>query len=378
MTERVELIIHGAAEIPQPYRDWVVARNRKIGEEIIAHSGAESCADGSPDTQFLIATRPMTIRELHETGVGSRFYGTAVTEISHTEKSILHTPLSRCHKAPPDFYTSIAKFADEAHRRNLVLPGTTVFSANDLMSGYQSFCTQHAVRTKLPNRSDGVGQYRLTNVGEVEALLDALEDAVFHEGVVLEPQLLNPKTISVGSAVIEGDTFSFIAHQKDEVITEYDSTVGATIERTRYTGARIILVKGDMGQLLGLRGMDENVSRAVHTSVGFWEQYSAIINPLSHRISFDFVFGREERCDGSAGKVIGGITDITARPGGTDPAIIEGVKAFDSHERARVVEAEVDLYYGEPKGTGAVYVASPGVLQIEAYATEVREEYTLL
>ena len=277
-----------------------------------------------PTTQVKEQTTPLGIETPQD------FYGLTIENINQVGKAVLHESIS---KSVPGFYSSF--FARAV--KDLVLPGVTVFSREDLGKGFELLKKKglFSIRLKPPDKSDGHGQHALKDIGHLKKLLvDVKDEEIVSKGLILEVNLKEAKTISVGFATLGKDTFSFIALQKNDIAKEDG--------RNRYLGAHARIVRGEMQELTGVVENEVEQS-ALETSIKFYDKYR-LFNPIASRLSFDFLYGYD-----SKGNLLSGVTDITGRLGGTCPAITLSALEFKNHPSLSAIRSEVSLNYSPKK-----------------------------
>lgn len=267
------------------------------------------------------------------------FYGGMVPEFSHVGKAILHPAIGNDF---PRFYEGqVHRFAEKVQELGLVLPGATVFSTQDALSYFDEHLGREkpfAYRLKTTNDSDGEGQAALENREHLAYLLTHhAGDTIRRDGLVIEKNLIGPKkTISVGTFSLGRDRYSFIADQKNG--TGDDG-------RDLYLGASgVHVVRG------GFEELHDVVSRryspgGIHASIieksaAFHLLYTSAVPIVASRLSYDMLIGTDH-----AGHPAEGITDITARLGGTCPALILSALDLQEHPSHQAVVAQVNLNY---------------------------------
>jgi hypothetical protein len=190
---------------------------------------------------------------------------------------------------------------------------------------------QNGVRLKLPNESDGRDQYFIEDDIHLKSSLQTIDDQkIVHDGLVLETYLNQVKTMSVGFCELGGNKYSFLALQKNDIAPEDG--------RSRYLGAFVRVVKGDMSSLLSVV-KDDDEKETVMIGSNFYSKYS-YFNPAASRISFDCLFGITDK-----GDELRGITDITGRLGGTCPALVMSALELRDVTKQSCIESEVTLNY---------------------------------
>lgn len=329
MKEAVQLNLHGVTN-ELPYRNYYRQRNGLVAQNVAAYLGL-SYYDEKPirvkADQLYQVPAVTLVRDSVPNSIGTveDFYGTLVNHRSQVGKAILHKSVS---SNAPGFYSP-----DFAHRvRDLVLPGFSAFSKADLIRTFKKHeSTQtHSFRLKLPEKSDGHGQYQIRDQEHLDQILKTQSDKVVaEEGLVIEADLHDAQTISVGFAVLGNDTYSFIADQRNDVAEG----------RQRYLGAGVIVIRGDMRRLVDATQSGSNHEKAVRTAQVFYDHYSHF-DPVASRLSFDYLTGYDKQREH-----LSGITDITARLGGTCPALLLSVLELKKNPQATAVKAEVNLNY---------------------------------
>lgn len=341
MIKDVAYTLHGVNPPVAEFRHYYEERNGGIAKDIaklleIPFAG-EVGGDGGRRGRYMVPVKTVdadTAALLH-LGNETEFYGAKVKSMDMVGKAILHPTQSH---VTPDFYSP--EFAD--YVVPLVLPGATAFTESDAQSAYRNLVAKgHGVRVKMPNASDGNGQYSiLSEEGLAEILAGQDAESIQEHGIVLETDVQFPQTISVGYAQIGTEKYSFIALQKNDTVEEFDETTGQQIIRNRYTGATVRIVRGDMEGLLQLDDITATEREAVESSIAFCEAYKEAIGVVASRLSFDYLHGMTAN-----GDPVAGITDITGRLGGTCPAIMVAAQEFAASKHIYRIDSEVTLNY---------------------------------
>lgn len=325
MTKEVVIDLQGA---PEAYRDFIAIRNGNIASVFAEVVKGEYRGEFSArsEGQYIIPATTITFEQARDLGIQTveDFYGVAVQSIDEVGKAILHPSVSQ---ESPAFHN--ARFAEKV--KQLVLPGATGFTREDLLTAYNSNqLLSYDLRLKLPNESDGNGQYHITSYEQLAHLLDIVgTEFIAEHGMVLEAEVKNPETVSVGFLTLGGETYAFLAHQKNDIVTEQDET-GDTYERSRYKGAYIAIMqsKDGIAGLLELPNLSHLEKDAIHAVSLFYQAYREEIGPMVSRISFDYLSGTDNQ-----GNKLGGITDITGRLGGYCGALMLAVKELSQQEK---------------------------------------------
>lgn len=315
------------------YREFIRERNGNVARCIADYLGLDFLERQVKDNIGVYVVPAVTLERDRAEYLGiyspEDFYGGSVGHVQQAGKSVLHRTMS---SNIPGFYSG--DFVGKVDE--FVLPGVTGFSREDLIAGYMKFMNKDCdMRLKLPGESDGNGQYVARSKIELMDLLCMHEDGCINEhGLVLEANVNEPRTLSVGYAQIGRDMFSFLVNQKEDKVNEGGH------ERSRYRGAQVRVVRGELGELQKLKKLDRREKEAIRTSLGFSRIYKEEMGVVASRLSFDHISGFD-----SNGNEIGGITDITARLGGTCPAVMLAAGRFKGEPDLAVVDAEVNLNY---------------------------------
>jgi hypothetical protein len=307
----------------QPYRTYYEQRNGKIAEYVSRRLNLPVVPpEHKPGNTYEVLARTITREQAKTLGIDSPddFYGGVVDHLQHIEKSALHACLGKC----PSHYSN--GFASEI--QDAVLPGYSFFdeegaeeAVNKLSGRFES------LRLKLPMNSDGHGQYVVTKREEVLGIINNLDpEIMMNFGAVLEPHLFDVQTISIGEFFGE---YSFIAHQIDDIAED---------GRNRYKGANVEVYPRQLSSLGNNYKMDLLQVFLAEKAIKVHNAYS-LLDPMFSRVSYDLLVGRDKN-----GVVYGGVTDVTARVGGTCPALML-VQEFMSDKRYISGGGEVLLEY---------------------------------
>ncbi len=334
MNKKEGLLVEINPNIPQPYKDYIRMRNGQIGQDIaticdLPFQGFVPIDEPLPPNHYIVVSKSIDLKTARNLGIDSPadFYGLAVDSLPQVGKSILHRTTSL--KTPP-FYNP--NFADKV--KDAVLPGFACFTKDDALKTYQQFGHNgFDLRLKSPSESDGNGQYRIENIEHIEQLLSNEDETISKEGIILEANLHQPKTISVGSATFGDQTISFLAHQKNDSPDQFG--------QSKYLGAKdITVVKGPLPELFNLPDLSGEEHLALKKAAKFDAVYRQILNPLASRLSYDVVLGLDNH-----DKLLAGVTDITGRVGGTCPGLMIACLAMNNDPSIQTVFAEVTLNY---------------------------------
>ncbi len=350
--EKVYTNLDGTTNV-MPYRSYYEQRNTGVAK-IVADKLGLPLVVGEPrgDDLYHVMAKVVSKKMAKELGINNSedFYGVAVEHPQQVEKSVLYPVVGEA----AGYHSEI--FPREI--RDAVLEGYSFFSQEGAVEAYQRLNSDRSLRLKLLPNSDGNGQFKVKSETELcQILSQANKEDLTVFGAVLEPNLFEAETVSVGEIRIGASVYSFLAFQKGDVAPEDG--------RNRYMGADLLVVRGMMDKLLRL-DQSEPVEKQVRQAITFHRAYS-FFEPITSRISYDVLFGYDDQ-----GRYQSGVTDITARLGGSCPAVMLGVKALDEDQAVTAVRAEVDLDY-EPNQIepGSVVFINHPSLTIQAKVTEL-------
>ena len=236
-----------------------------------------------------------------------------------------------------------AEFPERVAR--VVLPGFSVFSAEDARRAFDALRLLAPVRLKPPQSAAGRGQRVVDDAGELEAFVDALGIGPLREhGLVLETHLDQVQTWSVGQVRAAGTTVSYYGRQR----TTRDNHGGIC-----YGGSDLTVVRGGWDALDGCPLTDE-----LRRAVGQARQYDDVLmtwpGVLASRRNYDVAQGVDGR-----GERRSGILEHSCRAGGASAAEIAAIRVFCTEPARTVVRASTFEVYGHdaepPAGASIIF-----------------------
>lgn len=354
MSHENVLLYMGGLDPKSPYFPYIRERNGNIAMHISRYLGVgfDPVARLSPPEgkHYIIPGKTIDTAQaaLLQIEGGADFYGAMAPDLGMVGKSILHPTVSL---EAPEFYSSA--FARAVTDEGLVLPGVTAFGKEELSEAYRSLPPQHLYRLKAANESDGNGQYTLRDSASLRDILTRqTEESLRSEGAVIEPNLGNHRTVSAGIFRIGDDPFAFVASQQNDLAGGRD----------RYLGAKdVTVVRGGLEVLFGLMDqLGDPRSLAAGMAARFHELFLTHYPVTASRLSYDVLSGT------SGGQEFSGITDVTARLGGTCPALILAAETLQKNQSAQAAVGHVQLNYtpasvmDEERGA-AVFLDAPAL-----------------
>ena len=145
-------------------------------------------------------------------------------------KTITHPLIDPAAAAPPGWQ---ADFPERV--RDVTLPGWSAFSVSDARAAGRRLLQGGDVRVKLASGIGGAGQSVARSEAELDAQLAAIGPAEFAEGVVLERNLVDVRTYSVGRVRVGSLLASYIGTQR---------TTRSRHGKEVYGGSTIEVVRG--------------------------------------------------------------------------------------------------------------------------------------
>jgi hypothetical protein len=169
-----------------------------------AHNHSGSIFFVPDDTLLLDEASGLGIRSAND------LYGGVVPYPFVKTKAITHELVDREAQRPPGWSAAFA-----ARVRQIVLPGYTVFSPRDARVATERMLRHGSIRVKRPLGASGRGQTLIESTNELEAVMEkiAAEELVTY-GLVLEENLREIRTLSVGYITVDGLEISYHGTQR--------------------------------------------------------------------------------------------------------------------------------------------------------------------
>jgi hypothetical protein len=228
--------------------------------------------------------------------------------------------------------------------RSVVLDGLSVFSMDDARPAAEHLLYSGPIRIKPIHACAGRGQEVIKSLDQFDAILARPDaKALFTEGVVLEQDLDNVITHSVGQSFI-GDTV--LSYCGDQYLTEDGQ--GEQV----YGGSNLLVVQGDYDDLLEL-DLPDDVRLAIHQAQVFDraadEAYPGF---YASRRNYDIAQGVD-----SNGKQRSGVLEQSWRMGGASSAEVAALQSFVNDPGMRAIRvSSVETYIDQPLPTDAIEV----------------------
>lgn len=259
-------------------------------------------------------------------------YGGMVSHPFMAGKAISHPLIDNHAVAPAGWTTEFMRLAGEA-----VLPGYSAFDAADALRAGQQLLQNGPIRAKQVCGRAGRGQQVIHNQRELQCWLDSLACEEIHtEGIVLEQNLEDVRTYSVGQLRIGSYLLSYFGQQR--LTTAND---GASV----YGGSDLCVVRGDYPLLR--RQFESPLIRAAIDKAQLFEQAA--------QVSFPGFIASRRNCDVALGKMPSGqrrmgVLEQSWRIGGASSAEIHALLAFAGDPALeRIQSSSWELYGTAPQ-----------------------------
>lgn len=280
---------------------------------------------------YFVPSRTLTGDEAAALGIRGRddLFGGVVPHAFVATKAISH-PLVTPHAAAlPGWDPAFA-----AHAGDAVLAGYTVFSAADASRAGLRLLASGPVRIKPVLATGGYGQSVARDPGELQRLLAGQDPGeIAAHGLVLEEDLTEVRTVSVGQVAVADLTASYFGFQRLTRNNHGDEVFG---------GSDLTVVRGGWDDLLALDFAPE-----VRSAVEHAQRYDAAVNAcfagfFASRINYDVVLGRD-----AAGRARSGVLEQSWRVGGATGPEIAALEVFRREPQRQQVRATGFEIYGD-------------------------------
>ncbi|WP_371132160.1 DUF3182 family protein [Variovorax sp. SG517] len=271
---------------------------------------------------------PVRARAMGIAGVDDLFGG-VVPHAFVATKVISHPLIDDGSAARPKGWST--RFASEVGEA--VLPGYSCFSADEAARAGHAMLEAGAVRLKPVTATGGRGQIVAESAGALEASIGAMDPAeIARTGLVLEANLEDPVTWSVGQVLVAGMVVSYCGVQR---------TTGDNAGQEVYGGSDLMMVRGDFDVLIAgvaspsLRRAIEQARRYHRAVIDCYPGFFA------SRVNYDVAQGVDGR-----GEWRSGVLEQSWRVGGATGAEIAGLEVFHRDPARGEVRASCFEVYG--------------------------------
>lgn len=311
-----------------------LAVHRQLGRKIAALMGTRFLDSYDPQQHtdcYLIpdetlvtdtACRAAGIRGVED------FFGGAVAQPFMATKAITHPLFDKPARFPPGWSERFSQQASSA-----ILRGHTVFDLDDAVRAGEHLLRQGSVRLKPVRGKAGRGQEVLSDRQQLlNSIAGQNPEEVATWGLVIEENLSDVITYSVGQVLVAGITASYYGTQR---LTR-DNT-GTTV----YGGSDLVVVRG--GYLaLGKLDMSDQARQAIEQACLYEQAAFDCFGLFASRRNYDVAQGVD-----ALGQQRSGVLEQSWRIGGASAAEISAVEAFSVDPALQCVRASTYESYGE-------------------------------
>jgi hypothetical protein len=295
-------------------------------------AGRYDSARTYPGHVYFVPDDTMMSAAAQELGIASAadLFGGVVPYAFMKTKAITHELVDLEAECPPGWSPAFA-----ASIREVVLPGYTVFSARAARVAATRLWERGAVRVKHPLASGGRGQSLAASLNELEAILEGVSARdLAQDGLVLETNLGEVRTLSVGQVTLDGLDLTLSYHGAQRVTIDNEG-------RSAYGGSDLVCVRGGWEALGRLRLSDE-ICEAVGQARRYDDATREYPGFMASRRNYDVGQGVDGR-----GQPRSGVFESSWRAGGASSAEMAALTAFTQDPTLTVVHASSVEEYGQ-------------------------------
>jgi hypothetical protein len=255
-------------------------------------------------------------------------FGGVVPDRVVASKAITHPLVDSPTRVPEGWSDAFAERV-----RTVVLPGYSAYAPADARRAGRALLQLGPVRIKPAHGNAGRGQRVASDIGELDALIESCdEDALARDGLVLEADLLDLTTWSVGQVRVDHHT---IAYYGTQWLTR-DNTGDVA-----YGGSSLRVHRGGFDALLR-----EPLPPPVREAVAQAQLYDEVARQcfprmFASRRNYDVVQGKDHR-----GHPHGGVLESSWRIGGASGAEAAALLRFRDEPGRRWLDVRTEERYG--------------------------------
>lgn len=266
-------------------------------------------------------------------------FGGYVERAFHAGKAIVHPLIERPTLTPRGWSEAFA-----SRVRPLVLDGHSVFCHNDAMRCASARLQRGPQRLKPAASRGGQGQRVIADSAELADALASYAEDDYREGLVIEDDLDEPQTHSVGQAMINGVLLSYHGVQQLN-----RNPRGELV----YGGSDLLVVRGDFDCLLAL-DLVAWVKQAIQQAVLFDRAAHQLLPAFyASRRNYDVAQGVDAQ-----GRHCCGVLEQSWRIGGASGAELAALELFVADPTLCVVRASTFEIFADkplPDNTRVLY-----------------------
>jgi len=281
---------------------------------------------GETDGMFVIPTFSLIRQHNHPDLPANRFLGGLVDHEFMTTKLITHPAWDHEDGLPLGWKT---QFAEDL--RDCVLPGFSVFSHAHAMNAGAFLLKTRRIRLKDPYASGGNGQRVIETGLQLERFLETFSTNDMTKGIVIEEDIENATTYSVGQVSVGSLTATYVGRQYTTRDLKGD---------TVYAGSRLHVVRGGWTQLLQ-RLRAPTARRIVDSAMRYDKAAECHLGLVSSRKNYDVLVGPI-----TENGFCFGVLEQSWRVGGATPAEILALEKMTEDDSVTALQATTREKYG--------------------------------
>ena len=272
------------------------------------------------DALLLADAQRLGIRGAHQ------LFGGVVPHAFVATKAISHPLVAEDATAPDGWSDAFARYASDT-----VLRGYTTFAMDDARRAASLLLARGPARVKCVSGIGGSGQYPVARTQDADTVLAQIDGREFESGVVVEEELTDGVTFSVGTVTCGGETIAYCGTQQTT-----RNAHGADV----YGGSTLDVARGGFAALRDAALSPERLAAVDLAQAYDAAAFAAYPGAFASRRNYDVLFGRD-----AAGRHRIGVLEQSWRIGGASAAEVVAFAAFRRDlERTRVRCATVETY----------------------------------
>jgi hypothetical protein len=242
-------------------------------------------------------------------------------------KAITHQLIDPSADRPEGWSSAFADIVQD-----VVLPGYTAFSVDDARTAAARLLSAGPIRIKEPLAAGGAGHTVVATMTEVEAFLEAFpEAAIAAHGLVVESNLSDVTTLSIGQITIDDITIAYHGRQRVAI-----NNAGCRV----YGGSALVCVRGGWESLARLP-MPGVVRLAAAQAKRYEDAMREYPDFIVSRRNYDVAQGLDGK-----GRRRSGVLEASWRSGGASTAELAALREFAQDPTLQVVEARAVKLFG--------------------------------
>lgn len=304
---------------------WIAAQVAKT--LALPFAGFVDAAPDFPGRPYLVPQATLLSDDAARLGIEDEdaLLGGAVPYAFVATKLITHGLISSGAAAPSGWQPDL-----DATLGPVTFAGFSAFATDDLLEACRRLLASHgAARLKLADGLGGGGQHVVRDLAACAAVLRTLTPAQIEAGIVVEAEVSDAATYSVGEMRLGGRAIAYVGTQ---------GLSAGRDGRPVYGGSTLSVVRGRMPDLLTVC-RQPRLRRTIEMAIAYdhaaQSTYPAL---LCSRRNYDVLWGSDHH-----GNPHGGVLEQSWRIGGATPAELAAFDLLDREPRlSRVIASTVE------------------------------------